>query len=209
MPLAAQLTGRFNGPAPLGNADLPVAVGPLGEMVSVAKYYEWARRGLIFHGQTAATGVAPGTAIGTTAAFCLSNPLNSNVDLVVLQGSMEYVSGTLGAGFVSWLMGALPTETAPTGTLILARNGLMDGVASRARAFTTATIVAPTPVRPFASIGASLASTAVQPWQIVDNVDGAIIVRPGCNLSLHATAAAGTSPLVVFGCLWAEIPTQG
>lgn len=35
---------------------------------------------------------------------------------------------------------------------------------------------------------------------------GEFVVAPGCAINLHATAAAGTTPLVVFGMVWEEIP---
>lgn len=60
-------------------------------------------------------------------------------------------------------------------------------------------------MRVFGNLQASLASTAVQPWVLEDVVRGAIIVRPGDSISLHATAAAGTSPLVQFYVQWAEV----
>src|SRR5689334_20707141 len=47
------------------------------------KYFEATSRGNVYNAQTAATGVAPGTALGTTAAFCLYNPANSGKRLVV------------------------------------------------------------------------------------------------------------------------------
>ena len=170
------------------------------------RFYEQAKRGGVFTGQTAATGVAPGTAIGTTAAFSLFNPAGSGVDLVVLKATMGYVSGTLGAGFISYVANIDPAAAATTGTAITPVNALLGGGKGLGKPFTTATIPAPSVVRPFCSLGASLASTAVQPWQISDDVDGAIVVAPGCTISLHGTAAAGTSPLVVFGMTWEEVP---
>src|SRR3989304_5665276 len=62
------------------------------------RYYDAAIDGRLFHASTAATGVAPGTAIGTTAAFSLHNPLGSAVDLAILVASMAYISGPLGRG---------------------------------------------------------------------------------------------------------------
>lgn len=175
-----------------------------------AKYYDLVSRGVVYLGQTAVAGVAPGTALGTTAAFSLYNPAGSGKVLVVLQGSMGYVSGTLGAGVVTWAANTTTAQLAsdPSGTAIPARNALIGGPANNVGLpLTTVTLAAaPTPVRPFCSLGASLASTAVQPWQVVDDVDGALIVKPGKVLSLHATAAAGSTPLVVFGCMWAELP---
>src|SRR5579859_3038527 len=67
-----------------------------------ARFYEAAIRGKLFYAQTAVTGVAPGTAIGTTAAFAFFMPKGSAVNAVVYQASLTYVSGTLGSALVSW-----------------------------------------------------------------------------------------------------------
>lgn len=169
------------------------------------EFYLATQQGAVFTATTALTGVAPGTAVGTTSAFTLHNPAGSNVNLVIIEGSMGYVSGTLGAGVVTWNANSDDDAAAPTGTAIVEQN-MKIGASGNAlgRAFTTATIPAPTPVRVFASLGASLASSVVQPWIVRDRVDGAIVVAPGCSISLHATAAAGTSPLVVFNVVWKE-----
>lgn len=171
--------------------------------------YNLVRAGKVFTATTAVTGVAPGTAIGTTAAFTLQNVAGSQVNLVVLEAAMGYVSGTLGAGVVNYLYNG-PGTTAATGTAIALQCADLSGRAAAAttKAYTTATIVSPTLLKPFASLQASLASTAVAPWQIKDAVNGSIIVPPGANLSLHATAAAGTTPLVVFSMTFAEVSTE-
>lgn len=173
-----------------------------------SKYYQLVKDGLLYVAQTAVTGVAPGTAIGTTAAAALYNPAASGKNLVILAAAMGYVSGTLGAGVVSWCAGTNVVAAAVTGTAMLTRNALLGSAAANVgSALTTATLpAAPTPVRNFCSLGASLASTAVQPWQIVDDVDGALIVAPGASVSLQGTAAAGTSPLVTFSFVWVELP---
>lgn len=172
------------------------------------KYHDAVLRGKVYSGATAPTGVAPGTALGTTAAFSLYNPAGSGFNLHVLRASMGYVSGTLGAGVVSWIANVLPTAAATTGTAITKINNLFGGAAGVGLLFTTATIPSPTICRPFCSLGASLASTATQPWQIVEDVDSEFVVTPGCTLSLHGTAAAGTSPLVIFGITWEEFAQE-
>lgn len=170
-------------------------------------YYDAAIDGRLFHAATAATGVAPGTAIGTTGAFTLYNPQGSGVYAAIMIASMGYVSGTLGAGSVWHLVNSDTQQTAPTGTAITEIAGAAGGAGPACIALTTATIVAPSIVRPMCSLQASLASTAVAPWQAIDRVDGSIVLRPGQAYTLHATAAAGTSPLVVFGVTWEEIST--
>jgi hypothetical protein len=177
----------------------------LGALVIADRIQDAVLRGNCWAAQTAATGVAPGTAVGTTAAFSLFNPAGSGKKLIVLRASMGYISGTLGAGTVHYLMNK-PTDAAATGTAISAVNlgtGTLDG--SVGKALTTATITAPTPIGPFCSLGASLATTAIAPWQIFDDLNGRICVAPGCTLSLHATAAAGSTPVVVFGAIWEEV----
>ena len=170
------------------------------------KYAEAVKRGNVYVGGTAASGVAPGTAIGTTAGFSLHNPLGSKVGLSVLRATMGYVSGTMGAGVIHWLANVNTQLALPTGTAITLYNAAIGArSAPTGLAFTTATIATPLVLRPFASIGASLATTAVQPWQIVEDVDGEFLVLPGGTLSLHATAAAGTTPLVVYGITIEEI----
>ena len=190
-------------------ATVPLLGGDEGEAVVSsrnAKYYEAVRRGRVWTGGTAATGVAPGTAIGTTGAFTLANPAGSQRKLVVLRASMGYVSGTLGAGVVHYLASVNPNAAAVTGTAIAAVNAQIGNQDKPAGLpFTTSTLpTAPTVLRPFVSLGASLASTAAAPWAVEDDVDGEFEILPGCALTLHATAAAGSSPLVVFGITWEE-----
>jgi hypothetical protein len=179
----------------------------VGAPVSVAdpEFYESVSDGNVFSAMTALTGVAPGTAIGTTAAFALTNPAGSGVDLVIIEGQFGYISGTLGAGVITWNANIDDDLALPTGTAINEINmKLGNGTQAQGRALTTATIAAPIPVRILGNLQASLATTAVGPWQIRDRVDGAIVVPPGCTISLHATAAAGSTPLGVFCVTWKE-----
>lgn len=173
------------------------------------RLFDAARDGRLFHGATAASGVAPGTAIGTTAAFSLYNPVGSGVYAAIMVVTMGYISGTLGAGTVWHLVNDDDEAAASTGTGITEIAALLGGADPKCRALTTATIPSGAKIiRPFCSLGASLASSAVAPWQVREDVDGAIILAPGHTYSLHATAAAGTSPLVAFGATWEEIPVD-
>lgn len=185
-------------------------IGRTGEEIKSdlqARFYEQAKRGNVFHGQTAVTGVAPGMAIGTTAAFALYNPVASGVDLVVLAATMQYLSGTLGIGFVSWVGHTNPAQAALTGTAIPVVNGRISASAGQGKPLTTATVPASgTPFRPFADLPPMLATSVLTPWVFSDIVDGAIVIPPGCGVSLQGTAAAGSTPLVVFGMSWMEQP---
>lgn len=178
----------------------------LATMPSHGRYHDAVLRGRCYAGGTAATGVAPGTAIGTTAGFSLYNPVGSGYHLVVLKVSMGYISGTLGAGTIHYLANNNPAAAATTGTAITVVNCKLGGGNGVGRPLTTATIPAPTILRPFVSLGASLASTAVSPWVVSDDVGGEFVIAPGCTLSLHGTTAAGTTPLVAYGIMWEEQP---
>lgn len=171
-----------------------------------ARYYRMVKEGNVYLAQTAVTGVAPGTAVGTTAAFALYNPAASGKDLVVLKLGMGYVSGTLGAGEVSLCVSTNTVAAATTGTAIPARNAYVGAAANNVgSALTTATLPAtPTPVGVFCSLTALLASTAVQPYTVENYLDGLTIVQPGATISLQATAAAGSTPLVVYSVVWYE-----
>ena len=174
------------------------------------RLYQPARDGRIFHAATAVGGVAPGTSISTTMGFTLFNPPGSGVTIAILKAAVGYISGTLGAGTIFHLTNSNLAEAVPTGTAIVEKSAIAGGGgygAAKGVALTTATVaVAPTIVRPFASLQASLASTAVGPWQAQEDLGGDIILPEGGAYSLHAVAAAGSSPLVAYGVTWEEIP---
>ena len=49
-----------------------------------------------------------------------------------------------------------------------------------------------------------VATTAINSEVTVQDIDGGIVIGPGGYICLHATAAAGSSPLVVFFAQWEE-----
>lgn len=178
------------------------------------KYYEMAKSGQLFHACTPDEGVAPGTdQASTTAPACLYNPAASGKDLVILNGRMAYVSGTLGAGEVYWMANTNVAAAATTGTDMTVVRGYMsasgaNAAGQAARALSSATLpAAASRARVFGSLDARLATTAgVGEAVLEDNVDGAMIVPPGGTVSIMADAAAGTSPLVAISITWLETP---
>lgn len=176
---------------------------------SQSRFYDAVMRGRCFVGGTAATGVAPGTSIGTTAAFSLYNPAASGVNLVVLKVTMGWVSGTIGAGVIHYVANTNAAAAATTGTAITAVNCKIGaGSAPQGKPLTTATLPAtPTVMRPFIGLNKIvLDTTAINADLVVDNVDGEFVIPPGMTLSLEGTTAAGSTPLVVYGIVWEEVP---
>jgi len=197
--------GWFKGSSKIASLDKD---GNVGVSVAHSPHAAAVMAGRVYSGATAAGGVAPGTALGTTGAYTLANPLGSGVYGVILQGSMGYLSGTLGAGFVSWNATVDPQLALPTGTAITELNMLVGGKRGSGElvALTTATITAPVIIRPAWNLDASLGTTAgIGVHPLVDYVNGAIVVAPGASITLHGTAAAGLTPLVVFGTIWEEV----
>lgn len=189
----------------------PARYGKAAELVVTqahGEFHEATSRALLFWASTAVAGVAPGTAFSTTPPMVLWNPPNSGVLVSVQQVFLAYVSGTLGAGFMAHGQ-TLGQVTVPSaGTELTPTSGLTAGVRGKARAFQGSTLVAaPTIVRPSFSMGPALATTAVFPFIVYDEVRGSIVVGPGAAWAFQGAAVgAGTSPLVAIGVGYEEVP---
>lgn len=172
-------------------------------------YYEMVGDGgAVYSAGTPVTGVAPQTSIGTTVAWWGANPVTSKVNFVPIFFDITFISGTLGAGsfvFVGDLTGAIAI---PTVTAITSVANLLSPKTATVKAFSTATLgSAPTYLKPASSISAFTTSTATQPIMLGRiHLDGAFVIPPGTGFGITGVAAAGTSPLVIISCTWAEIP---
>lgn len=106
-------------------------------------------------------------------------------------------------------MGSIPTQvTVPTGgTEITPTCSLLGAPRGVARAFSLSTFIsAPAIIRPVFNLGAFTAATALAPQDCDVLVDGGIVVPPGAAIALQGIAAAGTTPLVILGITYEEIP---
>lgn len=181
------------------------------------KYYEDASRGIVYGASDNATGVATPTTLSTTAIASLYNPPNSKVRLVLQKLRLSYFSGTLAAG--SYYHCTMPigtaapsSGTAPTPFTTDAGNlsaGAPQGVFRYAP-----TVVAPTSTGLILPVGfatgQSLASSAITPPGMIDDVDGEIIVEPGAQWQLQSVLGAnGSSPKISVGLTWKEVAFAG
>lgn len=183
-------------------------LGWQGEVVVADPVLEASLRGLAFVASVAVAGVAPGTALGTTVPFTLYNPKSSGKLLIPIEVSLGYVSGTLGAGTIAYVTSATITEAAPAGTALTARSTKIgSSTAATGQAAVTVTVAANSLlVGPAFNLQASLASTAVAPYEVRDRCFGRFVITEGAYLGLQGIAAAGTSPLVMLGMSWVEVP---
>jgi hypothetical protein len=173
------------------------------------KYYEAAHRGVLFAACDTGGGTAVVTSISTTAMLSLYNPAGSGKRLSVKKVSLGYVSGTLGAGTIYHCINGTNTQAAPSSGTALTPNcsdvgnlGTPVGVAKVGSTVASGTKA----YRPFCSSFAELATTANPLQLIAEDVDGEIVVEPGCSYQVQAVmGAAGTSPVVTLGVTWEEV----
>lgn len=185
----------------------------------LGKYAEAAMSGNLFGACDQGSGVAPGTALGTTACLSLYNPNGSGKVVLITKVSVGYISGTLGAGTLYHCANVVGDTAAKaaiaqpsSGTALTVYNrrfGVNLGVASAAAvalARTGSTVTTPIAIRPFCSLTALLASTAVGLYVVTEDIECGIAIEPGGCYQLQAVAAAGSTPLVSPGIEWTEIP---
>ncbi len=164
-------------------------------------------RGRVYAACITEAGVAPNGTPGTTSDFTLYNPFSSGVMLSVWRVSMGYISGTIAVGPTGLYANFNPAAVVATGTAITTLNCLLSGGYSpKGKALMTATIPAPTLVASLFNLTPLTASIAATPWRLVQDLDGLFVIMPGCALSIESTCGAGTTPLVVYGMTWEEIP---
>jgi hypothetical protein len=137
------------------------------------------------------------TATGVT--FHLSNPARSKVNLAVLQSQVTILTGGTG-GHLSYVANVNPAAAAVVhGTPLVVYNSLLGGANGIGCADAAATLPAvPVAVRALACV-----ITAAGTNSIIDYVDGALVVAPGCALSIQGLTVVGTG---LISMCWAEIP---
>ncbi len=193
--------------------------GPLGEMLVDmlhAPFYRAVKRGRVFIGSNAITGVAIPIYSAKANALTLWNPADSEVDLVLWATYVGFVSTTHVAGSLAYGTVASPgvladvAAGAPFATLTAATpvNAYVgSGIASQA-IFSPAvntTTANPSILRSTGiSFAALTAETAAAPFTMVDAVNGSIVLRPNSAIQLVGTTAVAIVANQQF--VWEEVP---
>ena len=187
-----------------------------------AHFREAVYRGGVYCASTAisvdtGTGaVAPGTALGTTMAMVLYNPVGSGVNLDIWRLRMIWLPGATGNTTVMGVGQCRACAVAADrlarrhghrpGVLPHRQRGRGQGEALHERHdHDGADLVRPTSI----SIQAITAAgpTATNGWVWEELFDGEFLLLPGNVLCVGAVAAAGTTPLVGLGLTWEETPS--
>ena len=165
--------------------------------------YEIANRGNVYSAVGLTNGALGGSLTATGVTWHLSNPAGSGVNLVILAGGVCLATATT-AGHIVWCFnGTGGVSTAVVhGTPGVINNMKLgtSGVAGKAQFDTSATL----PATPIALRGLGFVQvTALSvSGQIIDYVNGSIIVVPGTTLSIQSVTGVGTG--MCWGT-WAEV----
>lgn len=184
-------------------------IGRRGQLLqsNMSSFYgEQSERRRLFFGSTPAAGVAVPIFSNTTQQFVFANPLGSGKKARLLKAVIGYVSGTMVAGHFCYANQTL-INSVITGTAGLIQNGYLGAAAgpsgSQMNLYTAATVVAFTYLFPLGLSQVVQAVTATNaPWQMIDNIDGAITVPPGSAVAIAANVAAAVTATI--GLLWEE-----
>ena len=171
------------------------------------RYQEAVLRGNVFFACNQA-GIATGAGLATAAKnMTLYNPLGSGKNLVLLEITAAITVAPAAYPGSIMLAANLPTPTVPaapaTATAETVQNALLGSASGAAKVYNTCTLAAaPVAIRNFASAAWITTGTTTSMGVVKDEVAGAIILPPGCYVSIMATAA------VTLQCsmTWEEVP---
>lgn len=180
---------------------------------SLGKYYDQSALGRVFHGNTAAAGVALPVETGTAVTFGLWNTSN-RFNAVPLGISIAYVSGTITIGgfvivnqYCGFAIGtAAPLTAFTTGT---PKNAIIGNGAASAMQFTpsTATLTAGGTRVYGLGLGHEIATAGPGVNPGYHDFDGKLIVPPGHLIFVGYTIAQ--TGVFSIGMSWAEVPISG
>lgn len=167
--------------------------------------------GRAFWGTTQAAGVAIPAWNATAQKAVLYVPASSGYNAIIQKVTIGHVSGTLEPGHFVYAMGKNLQMTAPSsttaGNVANALAGRGDGAKA---AFYKAATVGASDLSYLAPIGFSQVpqtdATANSPYELIDYVNGSIIIQPGGALAICADAVSSAFVTASVGIFWYEDP---
>jgi hypothetical protein len=155
----------------------------------------------IFMASTQA-GVATSTALSTTqTGFTLTNPLGSGKCLEVLQIRGALTTAPAAIATVVLAAGALHATAVTQTTPLTVRNANF-GVTKTGAGLAASAVTLPAAPVVVRGLGGPVATGSVSQPQIVDNVDGAIVLAPGTSLNINSLTTAISG---VWSMTWREV----
>lgn len=139
----------------------------------------------------------------TNTGFTLTNPFGSGKTLVILQIRACLSAAPAGAAPLVLAANVNPLAAAVVqGTPLVVRSANIGVTKSGVGLAASAATLPATPivVRPLG--GGVVAGSALTPSALVDDVDGALQVAPGCSVSIISVTTASVG---FFGIVWEEV----
>lgn len=137
----------------------------------------------------------------TTPALTLYNPVGSNTYLVLQTVTVDITSAPAAACGLMLAFNALNAAPPSSTTAATVTNAIVGSTYSPAgQCFRIATL-ATAPVA-FRFIGGTTGAAAISGVQLIDKVDGEVIIPPGVAISIQSTSAAA----ILASFSWEEIP---
>lgn len=156
----------------------------------------------IYYASTQA-GVATSTGLSTTqTGFTLTNPLGSGKCLEVLQIRGALTTAPAAIATVVAAVGTL-SATAVTQTTPLTVRNVNHGVTKTGAGLAASAVTLPAAPVVVRGLGGPVATGSVSQPQIVDDVDGAIVLAPGTSLNINSLTTAISG---VWSITWREVP---
>lgn len=183
-----------------------IHTGEMGVSDVHGRYAEAVRRGNVYTGANQA-GQAITNLLSAATGLILYNPIGSGVNLELLEilFGQTSVAAAAANALLALAANVNPTLGAPTTTTALAiRNAQLGNQKSGVgQLFSVATIgAAPVLQRPIWQPSVSATATTAIPPVVKDEVAGAVVVGPGCCVSLTALSALSG----VGSFTWEEVP---
>lgn len=163
-------------------------------------------------GTTIAAGHVAPPAAGAATLLSILNPVGSGYELHVLEGTINHISGTPGAGSFAWCMAYQEDIVTAGEAVAIIRPLYCSSLKPKAIKAWSATTLTGSRVHVIQKVfaGTKFAGAIdVVSSELVqrENVDGKIIVPPGWMLTL-APPATGTSHVVTAEIVVAEVPVS-
>lgn len=156
----------------------------------------------IFVASTQAS-VATSTALSTTqTGFTLTNPFGSGKTLVLLQVRGALTTAPAAVATVVLAANVNPVAAAVTQTTPLTVRKANLGVSATAVGLAASAVTLPAAPVVVRGLGGPVATGSVSQPQIVDDIEGALCVAPGCAVSINSLTTAISG---IWSVIWEEI----
>lgn len=191
----------------------PFSLDPSGGarvIQSRAAFYDAVMRGNCYGVANQAGVTTQAGFSGTTPVLTLYNPAGSGVNGIVWYTGVTFSVAFAAAAVVYVAVGTDTTAAAVTGTLTTTHRNLLLGASAgnKIKAYLSATLPAAPVGVSILGVGLTGAITTVPTGQMLDRwFAGALILKPGANLSIQTSAASGASA-TFCEYLWEEVDEE-